>query len=105
MQSPTNTKFFHPQQSALLHLPNPKNGAHGHLNDVEGTVPNIPVVKDKSGEVLTLAPNDIIPSVGVFGPHEISELTKSPEKLTLLLERSVSRDPKTASKKSELRME
>ena len=33
-----------------------------------------------------------MPGVEVFGQHEISELTKSPEKLTLLLERFVDMD-------------
>ena len=51
---------------------------------IETSVPNPPVVKDETGEVLTLSPTDVMPGVEVFGQHEISELTKSPEKLTLL---------------------
>ena len=56
---------------------------------IERSVPNPPVVKDEAGEVLTLSPRDVMPGVEVFGQHEISELSKSPDKLTLLLERFV----------------
>lgn len=72
---------------------------------IERSVPNPPVVKDENGEVLTLSPQDIMPGVEVFGQHEISELTKSPEKLTLLLERFMDRDPSLANRKSTLRLE
>ena len=51
---------------------------------IERSVPNPPIVKDETGEVLTLSPKDVMPGVEVFGQHEISELTKSREKLTLL---------------------
>jgi len=43
-----------------------------------------------------------MPGVEIFGQHEISELTKSPEKLTLLLERFVERDTALAERKSQL---
>ncbi len=72
---------------------------------IERSVPNPPVVKDEAGEVLALSPQDVMPGVEVFGQHEISELTKSPEKLTLLLERFVDRDPFLAGWKSEVRRE
>ena len=72
---------------------------------IERSVPNPPVVKDETGEVLTLSPRDVMPGVEVFGQHEISELTKSPEKLTLLLERFVKRDPSLSGRKSKLRVE
>jgi AAA domain len=70
---------------------------------IERTIPNPSVVKDESGKVLILAPRDVVRGVEVFGQHEISELTKSPEKLTLLLDRFVERDSNTASRKSRLR--
>ena len=41
----------------------------------------------------------------VFGQHEISELTKSPEKLTLLLERFVDRGPSLSGRKARLHLE
>ena len=72
---------------------------------IERSVPNPPVVKDESGEVLTLLPRDVMPGVEVFGQHEISELTKSPEKLTLLLERFVDWDPTLSGRKSQVRLE
>ena len=72
---------------------------------IERSVPNPPVVKDETGEVLTLSPRDVMPDVEVFGQHEISELTKSPEKLTLLLERFVDRDPSLSGRKSKVRLE
>src|SRR5208283_3521893 len=40
---------------------------------IERSVPNPPTVKDEAGEVLTLAPKDVMPGVEVFGQHEISE--------------------------------
>jgi len=71
---------------------------------IERSVPNPPIVKDDAGEVLTLSPKDVMPGVEVFGQHEISELTKSPEKLTLLLERFVDRDPTLSGRKSKLKL-
>jgi DNA repair ATPase RecN len=70
---------------------------------IERTIPNPSVVKDETGKVLVLAPRDVVRGVEVFGQHEISELTKSPEKLTLLLDRFVERDSSTVSRKSRLR--
>lgn len=72
---------------------------------IERSVPNPPIVKDQAGEVLTLSPRDVMPGVEVFGQHEISELTKSPEKLTLLLERFASRNPSLSSRKLGIRLE
>ena len=72
---------------------------------IERSVPNPPIVKDDSGEILTLAPRDVMPGVEVFGQHEISELTKSAEKLTLLLERFVDHDPTLSGRKSKLKLE
>lgn len=72
---------------------------------LERTVPNPPVVKDDTGTVLTLTAKDVMPGVEIFGQHEISELTKSREKLTLLLERFIDRNPSHASQKSRLRLE
>ena len=72
---------------------------------IERSVPNPPIVKDDAGEVLTLSPRDVMPDVEVFGQHEISELTKSREKMTLLLERFVDRDTTLSGRKSKLRLE
>ncbi len=72
---------------------------------IERTIPNPPAVKDETGNVLNLSPRDVVPGVEVFGQHEISELTKSREKLTLLLERFVERDPGASGQKAKLRLE
>ena len=72
---------------------------------IERSVPNPPIIKDESGEVLTLSPRDVVPGVEVFGQHEISELTKSREKLTLLLERFVIRDLRLSERKTKTRLE
>jgi len=72
---------------------------------IERSVPNPPIVKDEVGEVLTLSPRDVMPGVEVFGQHEISELTKSPEKLTLLLERFVDRDLSLFGRKGKVKLE
>ncbi len=72
---------------------------------IERTVPNPPVVRDDRAQVLDLAPSDIVPGVEVYGQHELSELTKSPPKLTRLLERFVPREPDLAPRKAELARE
>jgi hypothetical protein len=72
---------------------------------IERSIPNPPVIKNEAGEVLTLSPKDVMPGVEVFGQHEISELSKSPEKRTLLLERFLDRDPSLSGRKSKLRLE
>jgi predicted metal-dependent phosphoesterase TrpH/energy-coupling factor transporter ATP-binding protein EcfA2 len=69
---------------------------------VERTLPNPPVVKDENGKVLTVSPIDIVPSVQVFGQHEISELAKDPQQLTHLLDRFILLDEALLSRKSDL---
>ena len=71
---------------------------------IERSVPNPPIVKDESGEVLAISPRDIVQGAEVFGQHEISELTKSPDKLTLLLERFMNRDPSIYGRKANLNL-
>ncbi|MBI2191973.1 MAG: AAA family ATPase [Planctomycetes bacterium] len=70
---------------------------------VERTIPNPPVVRDQNGNVLNITSAAIVPQVEVFGQHEISELTKSPEKLTRLLERFVERDASLDRRKADVR--
>ena len=72
---------------------------------IERTVPNPPIVKDSNEEVLNLLPSEVIPGVEVFGQHEISELTKSPEKLTRLLGRFVESQPTKSSSKAKIRLD
>lgn len=70
---------------------------------IERTIPNPPVIRVKNGEILNLTPSAIVPQVEVFGQHEISELAKSPEKRTRLLERFVERDAALAQHKADVR--
>jgi len=71
---------------------------------IERSVTNPPVVKNEAGETLALSPLDAIPGVEVLGQHEIPELAKSPEKLTMLLERFADRDPSLSGRKSSIRL-
>lgn len=84
----------------LLHVRSHKPSKRCYV--IERSVPNPPVVRDEEGELLTLSPRDVMPGVEVFGQHEISELTKNPEKLTRLLERFVDRASSPSSRKSEV---
>ena len=70
---------------------------------IERTVPNPPVVRDENGLVSNLLPKDILPRVEVYGQHEISELARSGEKLTRLLDRFAQPDPSMAGRKADLR--
>jgi len=72
---------------------------------IERTIPNPPLVREMNGEVSQLAPKDILPRIEVYGQHEISELSKSPEKLTRLLDRFVERDEPLGRRKVSLRRE
>jgi DNA repair ATPase RecN len=72
---------------------------------IERTIPNPAVLRDATGTVLNLSPRDVVPQVEVYGQHEISELTKSREKLTRLLERFVERDSRLDQRKRDLQSE
>ncbi|MBI2925340.1 MAG: AAA family ATPase [Verrucomicrobia bacterium] len=70
---------------------------------IERTIPNPPVVKDETGNVLNVRPQDILPGIEIYGQHEIAELARSPEKLTGLLRRFREGDPALENRKSEIR--
>ena len=70
---------------------------------IERTIPNPPIVRETSGEVLHLSPEDVLPRIEVYGQHEVSELAKSPEKLTRLLDRFVEHDESLSRRKESLR--
>jgi DNA repair ATPase RecN len=70
---------------------------------IERTIPNPPIVREDGGTVSNLSPRDILPRLEVFGQHEISELARSREKLTRLLDRYVEADPAAMRRKAELR--
>ncbi len=68
---------------------------------IERTIPNPPVVRDEGGNVSNLSPSDVLPRLEVYGQHEISELTKSREKLTRLLERFIDHSTPVDSQKEQ----
>ncbi len=70
---------------------------------IERTIPNPPLVRDEHGEVSSLSPKEILPDVEIYGQHEISELTRSGEKLTRLLDRFVRSDDDLPRRKADLR--
>ena len=70
---------------------------------IERVVPNPPVVRDDSGQISSLLAHDILPGVEIYGQHEISEITRSPEKLTSLLNRFVARDESLDRRKLSVR--
>ena len=76
-----------------------------HKYTIVRTVPNPPLVHLEEGEISNLLPEEILPRIEVYGQHEISELTNSPEKLTRLLNRFVERDGALERRKAELRRE
>lgn len=43
---------------------------------IERTIPNSPTVRDEHGNLMNIAPKDLIPTVEVFVQHEISDLTR-----------------------------
>lgn len=70
---------------------------------IERTIPNAPVIRVGNGDSLNLLPSAIVPHVQVFGQGELSELTKSQEKLTRLLARFVESDEALPQHKAEVR--
>ena len=74
-----------------------------HEYRIERTIPNPPLVRDDQGGVSNLSPEDVLPHVEIYGQHEISELAKSREKLTRVLDRFVEPDGSRLRRKADLR--
>lgn len=72
---------------------------------IERTIPNPSLVRDQNGEVSSLSPSDVLPRAEIYGQHEISEIARSPERLTRLLDRFVERDEGQVREKTTLRRE
>jgi predicted ATPase len=74
---------------------------HPSLKDylIARTYPNPPVIRDADGNVLSLTPQDICRNVEIYGQHEIGELTKSPTKLSRLLDRFLDEDSHLVERK------
>ena len=85
--------------SLLVRVKRP--GLHDYR--IERTIPNPPLVREVSGDVLHRLPTDILPRVEAYGQHEISELARSPDKLTRLLDRFVAGDASLTRRKDSLR--
>ena len=69
---------------------------------IERIIGNPPVVRDQDGQLSNLLPKEVLPRIEVYGQHEISELTNSPEKLTRLLNRFVEHEQSRGRRKVEL---
>jgi ABC-type cobalamin/Fe3+-siderophores transport system ATPase subunit len=61
-----------------------------------------PIVRDGAGKPLDISPADVLPDIEIYGQHEISELTRHPERLTRLLTRFIVRDAARDQHKREL---
>lgn len=61
---------------------------------IERSYSQKPLVRDENGEVLQIAPAEILPGVEIFGQHEIAEIAKDRAQQHQLLQRF--RDPETA---------
>lgn len=73
---------------------------------IERTVPNPAVIRDAgTGDVLNIAVKDIFGGIEVYGQHEVSELARSPQKLTRLLDRFMAQDAPDAARKRRLATE
>ncbi len=70
---------------------------------IERTIPNPPIVRELSGKITHLNPSDILPKVEVYGQHEISELSRSRQKLTQLLGRFIEDDESLTTQKASLK--
>ncbi|WP_342166921.1 TrlF family AAA-like ATPase [Methylobacterium sp. SD21] len=70
---------------------------------LECVVPNRTTIRNGAGALVDgLVPLDIMPGLECYGQHEISELTRSPEKLAHLLSRFVAKDTSRDAEKSDL---
>jgi predicted ATPase len=72
---------------------------------IERTVPGPAIVRDIDGQVKQFNPVDVLPGVEVYGQHEMSELTRSPEKLTHLLFRFLELDENHEQRRNGFRLE
>lgn len=82
--------------SLLVRSPHPSTRTY----TIERTVPDAPIVRSEAGQILKLKPKDIVPDAEIYGQHEISELTRSPEKLTQLLSRFIDAEADAAEAES-----
>jgi hypothetical protein len=60
---------------------------------IERTAPNAPIVRDDTGDIVNVAPLQLLSGTELFGQHEITEVTRSATALTELLGRFAEADP------------
>ena len=73
---------------------------------IERSYPNPPLVRDETGDVLNMQPEDVLKLLPeVYGQHEIAELARDDAKLTHLLRRYVPVQSASAAQKTALRRE
>lgn len=72
---------------------------------IERTVPNPPIVRSDTGEVLPYTPRDVVARAEVYGQHEIGELARDKTKRTRLLDRFVDPDAALARRKADTKRE
>ncbi len=72
---------------------------------IDRIIPNPPVVRDEHSQVSTLRPEEVVPGIGLYGQHEIAEITQSPEKRTRLLDRFVEHDESMDQHKADIQRE
>jgi len=70
---------------------------HDYL--IERTIPNPSIVRDETGNIINLTPEDVIGPVEIYGQHEISELARNGEKRTRLLNRFIESDSDLGERK------
>ncbi|TNC18618.1 hypothetical protein FHE66_06155 [Georgenia sp. 311] len=58
---------------------------------IERTVPHPPVVRDSSGTVTTLRPQDVVGSLEIFGQHELAELAQDKQLMAEMVARVAGR--------------
>jgi PHP family Zn ribbon phosphoesterase len=86
--------------SVLLRSPRP-SPQHYLIERIYG---QRPTVRDQSGKLLPdVAPGDLVGSVEIFGQHEISELTRHPDKLAEILRRFTGPATDTSAQRVEFR--
>ena len=87
--------------TVLVHSPHP-SPQYYLIERIYGAKPR---VRDHNGDLLAgVTPRDILGNIEVYGQHEISELTRQPDKLAELLRRFTEPTADPAAEKSEIQL-
>src|SRR5699024_3105591 len=63
-----------------------------HTYTIERAIDDIPVVRDASGALTKLNPEDIIPRAEIFGQHELADLADDPARVAEMMQRLTGSD-------------